>query len=132
MGCGCREGRAGIQSTAREAGIAIALALISFCFAVSRREKMKAGCSIVDKPEGGGGKDTRAAWKAERRVFSCYKFFSQAEGAQAGLIPPLLKALCCVSLGIDKAPAWCTLSQFYNLVSSVLICKWILVETFCL
>lgn len=30
---------------------------ISFCFAVSRREKMKAGCSIVDKPEGGGGKE---------------------------------------------------------------------------
>ncbi|XP_057257275.1 ETS translocation variant 3 [Pezoporus wallicus] len=28
---------------------------LSLCSAVSRREKMKAGCSIVDKPEGGGG-----------------------------------------------------------------------------
>lgn len=46
-----------IPSAACDDGVSMSLMPISFCFAVSRREKMKAGCSIVDKPEGGGGKE---------------------------------------------------------------------------
>lgn len=46
-----------IPGATRGNGMAMSLMPISFCFAVSRREKMKAGCSIVDKPEGGGGKE---------------------------------------------------------------------------
>lgn len=46
----------GIPSAGAANGAVLWLMPVSLCFAVSRREKMKAGCSIVDKPEGGGGK----------------------------------------------------------------------------